>query len=88
MSLAASREGFLQAILRKDRLRVGAGLLALVGLAWVYIFHLADLMSNHSAMAMPQARVWNAGETAGLIIMWTVMMIAMMLPSAAPVILL
>jgi len=88
MSLAASREGFLEAVLRKDRLRLSAGLLALVGLAWAYVFHLADLMPNHSGMAMPPAREWNAGETAGLVIMWAVMMIAMMIPSAAPVILL
>jgi predicted metal-binding membrane protein len=39
-------------------------------------------------MAMPQARPWNVGQTAGLAIMWIVMMIAMMIPSVAPVILL
>jgi predicted metal-binding membrane protein len=88
VSLAASREGLLEAALRRDRLIVSAGLLTLVGLAWAYIVHLANIMPSHMGMAMPQARPWNAGETAVLAVMWTVMMVAMMIPSAAPVILL
>jgi predicted metal-binding membrane protein len=45
-------------------------------------------MPAHVGMAMPQARPWNVGDTAGLAVMWIVMMIAMMIPSVAPVILL
>jgi predicted metal-binding membrane protein len=88
VSAVPSRPGLLEAALRRDRLIVTAGLVTLAGLAWVYIAREAVLMPAHLGMAMPQARPWNGGETAGLVIMWIVMMIAMMLPSVAPVILL
>jgi predicted metal-binding membrane protein len=64
------------------------GLLTLAGLAWAYIAHMAATMPAHSGMAMSQAQPWSVGETAGLVVMWIVMMIAMMTPSVAPVILL
>jgi predicted metal-binding membrane protein len=67
---------------------VTAGLLALAALAWSYIAHLAAPMPADLEMAMPQAGPWTLGETAELAIMWIVMMIAMMIPSVAPVILL
>ena len=73
--------------LRRDRLIVVAGLLTLAVLAWVYIARTAATMSAHAGMSMP-ARPWDIGETAGLALMWIVMMIAMMIPSVTPVILL
>jgi len=88
MSAVPSEPGFLEAALRRDRLIVVAGLLTLAGLAWAYMAHMATMMPAHLGMAMPQARPWDVGETAGLAIMWIVMMIAMMVPSVAPVILL
>ena len=88
MSAVPSRPGLLEVALRRDRLIVIAGLLTLSGLAWAYIVREAAMMPAHLGMAMPQARPWNAGETAGLVIMWIVMMMAMMIPSVAPVILL
>jgi predicted metal-binding membrane protein len=78
----------LEATLRRDRLVVTAGLLTLAGLAWAYTAHLAAPTPAHLGMAMSDARPWNVGETAGLAVMWIVMMIAMMIPSVAPVILL
>jgi predicted metal-binding membrane protein len=42
----------------------------------------------HAAMGMPEMAVWGVAELVMLFLMWTVMMAAMMLPSAAPVILL
>jgi predicted metal-binding membrane protein len=80
--------GIFEVALRRDGLVIIAGLLALAGLAWVYIVHLGTLMPAHAGMAMPQARAWSLDETAGLATMWIVMMIAMMIPSVAPVILL
>jgi predicted metal-binding membrane protein len=67
---------------------VVAGLLTLAALAWLYIVHTAATMSAHAGMSMPPARPWDLGETVGLALMWIVMMIAMMIPSVAPVILL
>ncbi|HEU4682275.1 MAG TPA: DUF2182 domain-containing protein [Gemmatimonadales bacterium] len=88
MSAAASRPDFLEAALRKDRLIVVAGLLTLAALAWWYIVHTAATMEAHAGMSMPRARPWDLGETLGLAVMWIVMMIAMMIPSVTPVILL
>ncbi len=45
-------------------------------------------MPAHAGMSMPSTRPWDVGETVGLALMWIVMMIAMMVPSVAPVILL
>jgi predicted metal-binding membrane protein len=83
-----SRADFLEAALRRDRIITVAGLLTLAGLAWLYIAHTAATVSAHAGMSMPSTRPWDVGETAGLAIMWIVMMIAMMVPSVAPVILL
>lgn len=83
-----AQPGLLEAALRRDRLIVAAGLLTLTGLAWAYIVREATLMSTHAGMAMPLARPWDAGDIAGLVIMWIVMMMAMMIPAVAPVVLL
>jgi predicted metal-binding membrane protein len=77
-----------EALLRRDRLVILGGLVLLVCLAWTYIVHLATTMSAHDAMAMPRLAGWSLGETGWLAVMWVVMMIAMMLPSVAPAILL
>lgn len=42
----------------------------------------------HAAMGMPEMRAWGGADLAMLFLMWAVMMAAMMLPSAAPVMLL
>ena len=77
-----------EAVLRRDRLIVIAGLLTLAVVAWVYIARSAAHMQFHAGMSMPMSSPWGAGEIAGLALMWIVMMIAMMVPSVAPVILL
>jgi predicted metal-binding membrane protein len=65
------------------------GLAALSGLAWAYTAHTAAGMSSwHMAMSLPEIRTWSARDLGFLFVMWAVMMTAMMLPSAAPIILL
>jgi predicted metal-binding membrane protein len=78
----------LQATLRRDRAVVAAGVLGIAALGWAYVVHLASPPAHLGmAMAMPgmaggePGLGWLAG-------MWAVMMVAMMLPSAAPTILL
>jgi predicted metal-binding membrane protein len=87
----------LEDILKRDRAVVIVGLAGLVLLAWLYLLHLARTMAfamaemeRHAAMgmAMPQLHAWTAAELALTFLMWTVMMVAMMVPSAAPMILL
>jgi predicted metal-binding membrane protein len=73
----------LEQALRRDRIVTGASLAVVVGLAWAYVVD-AAAPSAHAGMSMTMAMPglpWLVG-------MWFVMMVAMMLPSAAPTILL
>lgn len=88
MGTAPPQPDFFEAALRRDRLIVVAGLVTLAALAWLYIVHTAAGMTAHAGMAMPMAPAWDIDGTASLALMWIVMMIAMMVPSVAPVILL
>ena len=79
----------LEAALRRDRAVVAAGLLGLVALAWAYVVDIAMPAGRAGmAMPMPSSRMWSVEELCWLIVMWAIMMIAMMIPSAAPAILL
>lgn len=77
-------------ILRRERLLVLGGLVLLCGLAWLYLLDEAAGMSGMSdAVGMSgMAASWTLRELGYLFVMWSIMMVAMMLPSAAPMILL
>jgi predicted metal-binding membrane protein len=80
----------IDAALRRDRILVLSGLLAVVILAWAYLLGGAG-MSMHEMTGMtmaPQRPMWTPGYVALVLVMWAVMMASMMLPSAAPMILL
>ena len=92
MSLAA-----LDVLLRRDRV---IALLALGGLlvaAWSYLLYLACGMADPAmsempgmpgmSITMPDMHPWSWVEFAALLMMWIIMMIAMMIPAAAPMIL-
>lgn len=81
--------GPLHRLLRRDRAVVLAAVVALAGASWAYIAYLAwEMEQMGMAMAMPMVRAWSAVDLLLLWVMWAVMMVAMMLPSAAPMILL
>ena len=88
MTSTAAESGLLEGALRRDRIVVAAGLALVTAIAWGYIVHMARMMSPHAAMAMPMSGGPDVPALAWLAPMWIVMMIAMMLPSAAPTILL
>jgi predicted metal-binding membrane protein len=88
MSGATAGPDLLQEALRRDRLLVAAGLLGVTALAWLYIIHTGRAMSLHGGMAMPMAGDADVPGLAMLVPMWIVMMVAMMVPSASPTILL
>jgi predicted metal-binding membrane protein len=78
----------LEAVLTRDRAIVLAGLAGISALAWVYIIALGWRMPHREmAMAMPHMQAWGAPEVLLTWVMWAVMMVAMMTPSAAPMIL-
>jgi len=88
----------LEAVLRRDRFVVVAALVAVIVVAWIWIVLGAG--TGMSAVAMTQMAgmpdmdmmmeraVWTPGYAALIFAMWWVMVVAMMLPSAAPMLLL
>jgi predicted metal-binding membrane protein len=96
--LAVTDTSVLEAVLRRDRFVVVAGLVAVIVVAWIWIVLGAG--TGMSAVAMTQMAgmpdmdmmmeraVWTPGYAALIFAMWWVMMVAMMLPSAAPMLLL
>lgn len=75
----------MQRVLEHDREIVFGGLLIVIVLAWSYLLAGAG-MSNHAGMESPAA--WTTEYFMLMLFMWVVMMAAMMLPGAAPMILL
>jgi predicted metal-binding membrane protein len=79
----------LESALRRDRLVVIIALGAVVAFAWAYLLVGAGMGHHEMGMPMTHQRVmWTPGYTVLILVMWAVMMAAMMLPSAAPMILL
>lgn len=83
----------LEAVLKRDRAIVFTSLVLVVALAWAYLFYLSrDMQQGMSAgamnmdMAMSQFQPWGPINFGLNFIMWAVMMLAMMVPTAAPMI--
>jgi len=65
-----------------------AGLVGFTVVSWVYLGLVATQMSDmSSALAMPMTSAWTPGQVGFMVTMWAVMMAAMMLPSAIPMVL-
>jgi predicted metal-binding membrane protein len=82
----------LAAVLKRDRAIVAFGLAGVATLSWTYLIYM-DWGMRHMDVGMymiitPAMRHWTAWELVLVFLMWTVMMVAMMVPAASPVILL
>jgi predicted metal-binding membrane protein len=90
----------LETVLRRDRWVIGGAIAMLAALAWGYVLWLArdmdmggmDMTSFRMIPAgigimLPASEPWRAIEFAYVFVMWAVMMVGMMAPSAAPMIL-
>jgi predicted metal-binding membrane protein len=79
----------LSVALKRDRLLTILALLAVIGLAWAYMLAGAGMsMHEMDGMLMPmRTQPVTAGYAVLVFAMWVAMMAAMMLPSAAPMIL-
>ena len=85
-------------IVRREQAIIAAGLAAITGLAWYYVVTGAGTGMSTIAMttwqfppprpSMPMPGAWDGAYWLTMLLMWWVMMIAMMVPSAAPMILL
>ena len=85
MRLQLRRTLPFEALVKHDGLLVLAGIVGISALAWAYMLYLAQDMDG---MMIPHTRAWAAGDFSLMFAMWSVMMVAMMVPSAAPMILL
>lgn len=83
----------MEFLLRRDSAFVLGGIVAVTALAWVYIGYLAQEMTSMGVTSLggatqqliePQMATWGVGDFALMFMMWAVMMVAMMMPSAAP----
>ena len=86
--------GVIEAVLKRDRAIILAGLAAVTALSWLYLFDMARAMAimdmkgmGGMAGAMTAISTWRTIDYVGTFTMWAVMMVGMMLPSAAPMIL-
>ncbi|HSY10438.1 MAG TPA: DUF2182 domain-containing protein [Candidatus Dormibacteraeota bacterium] len=84
----------LENLFKRDRLIVIAALTGITLLAWGYMVYEARAMYHTGVcccagmkMSGPDNSVWNTSTLIPLFLMWVEMMMAMMIPSAAPVIL-
>jgi predicted metal-binding membrane protein len=93
-------EAVLETMLRRDRIVAAAALAVLAALAWSYLLWLAADMDMDGmdmtgfrmipagiGIMAPAHAPWREIEFAFVFAMWTVMMVGMMTPSAAPMIL-
>lgn len=90
----------LEVILRRDRAIIIASVAALVALAWSDMVFIANRMAMNGmdmtgyrmipagrSLMMPASSPWQPIEFVYVFAMWVVMMIGMMMPAAAPIIL-
>lgn len=84
----------IESALRHDRMVVLAAMSTLAVVAWLYMLHEARAMDATGVcqcaglvMSGPDVKSWAASAILPLFLMWAEMMVAMMIPSAAPMIL-
>jgi predicted metal-binding membrane protein len=85
-----NEEARLDSALRRDRMVVMAGLAGVTILGWAYLVHLSRGMADMGIeeQATLQMWGWETFDVTATFSMWVVMMVAMMLPSATPAVLL
>lgn len=74
------------AVLERERILVLGGIVGLAGLAWLDLWRRAG--DTAMGAAMPRLMPWSFADLIAAALMWAVMMTAMMLPSATPMLLL
>lgn len=82
----------LPQVLKRDLAIVACGLAGIAVLSWAYLicmdWGMRHMEFGMEMVIMPAMQHWNAWDLVLVFLMWAVMMFAMMLPSASPVILL
>jgi len=73
--------------LRSDRLIIISGVFVVTLLAWLWLVDMANGMPSGAMMGMASMHPWASSELFSMLVMWIIMMVGMMLPSATPMIL-
>lgn len=86
-------DSVIEGAIKRDRLVVLGALGFVVALSWAYVLagagmNMTRLSSGEGNTGMMTPAVWDLGYVGLMFVMWWAMMIAMMLPSATPVVLL
>ena len=96
----AGIDQMVERLLRRDRQIVLAGLILVTGLAWAYLYYLTaqmDMipvgMEQEGTSVMPMSDMiklapWSLTDAILMFLMWAIMMVGMMVPSATPMVLL
>ena len=71
--ILCNSQHLIQAVLKRDRVVVVAGIVAVAALAWAYMVFL-DQSNNGMGMGMAQLQSWTATDFGLMFLMWGVMM--------------
>ena len=77
----------LESALKRDRAIVLTAIVGVVAIAWIYLVILAADMREMATVEMMEMKPWEAVDFILMFLMWSVMMVGMMIPSATPAIL-
>lgn len=80
-------DDWLEAVLRREGALTLLGVFVLVAIAWGYLVRTGREMSSMAAMGMMPMEAWTIVDVGLAAAMWAVMMVGMMLPTAAPMVL-
>jgi predicted metal-binding membrane protein len=86
-SEARSHASALDAVARRDRFFLLAGLIGISILSWGYTIALAGHSAVADAVVHAHTRSWTGADFGMTFVMWGVMMVAMMAPTVAPMLL-
>ena len=90
-AVASASTSALEQAHRRDRIAIIAAIIIIAIIAWAYTVYLAEsgmgMGEMQMSMAMANMRSWGVADFGIMYVMWLVMMIAMMAPSAAPMLL-
>lgn len=79
---------WVERFLKDDRRIVWVATLGVAAIAWIYLIIMAAGMHAPTIDSMVQLQPWTLTDAVLMFLMWAVMMVAMMVPSATPTILL
>ena len=89
--MSESTEALIR-LFKQQNIILALGIIIIASLGWLYVFHVTSISSNGVQdnlmnVMSPEKQLWNFRDGMSAFIMWSVMMAAMMLPSAMPMIL-